>query len=146
MLVVSVPKDLTHIKTKVVWNFTKRQLICGSMALVTGLPVFFIFKTAWGVNAAAYCMIFVMIPWFLLAMYEKHGQPLEMVIWQIIRQKFLRPPVRIYRTDNFYTRNERKTQQRNKEEKSNESKSELTKTDTGRTEAALRPDTEIQRK
>ncbi len=47
-------------------------------------------------------MILVMLPFFLLAMYERHGQPLEVVLGQIIETMFLRPKVRPYQTSNFY--------------------------------------------
>ena len=33
-------------------------------------------------------MIVVMLPCFLVAMYEKHGQPLEVVVKNIIQTKF----------------------------------------------------------
>jgi hypothetical protein len=42
MAYVPVPKDLSNVKTKVMFNLTKRQLICFSMALVVGLPLFFL--------------------------------------------------------------------------------------------------------
>ena len=35
-------------------------------------------------------------------MYEKNGQPLEIIIGNILRVCFLRPKVRPYQTDNFY--------------------------------------------
>ena len=47
-------------------------------------------------------MIVVMLPCFLLAMYEKHGQPLEIVIKNVIQTKFIRPKERPYQTENFY--------------------------------------------
>ncbi|HBG3683035.1 TPA: PrgI family protein, partial [Clostridioides difficile] len=37
-----------------------------------------------------------------VAMYEKHGQPLEVVIKNIIQTKFTRPKVRPYQTENLY--------------------------------------------
>ena len=48
-------------------------------------------------------MIVVMLPCFLFAMYEKHGQPLEVVAKHIIQTKFIAPKERPYRTDNFYS-------------------------------------------
>lgn len=47
-------------------------------------------------------MIVVMLPFFLLAMYERHGQPLEVILGQIIQTMFLRPKERPYQTNNFY--------------------------------------------
>ena len=40
---------------------------------------------------------------FLLAMYEKNGKPLEVIIRQFVEVKFLRPKERPYHTNNFYT-------------------------------------------
>lgn len=44
MAYVTVPKDLTKIKSKVMFNLTKRQLICFSAAVAIGLPLFFLVK------------------------------------------------------------------------------------------------------
>ena len=86
MAYVPVPKDLSKIKTKVAFNLTKRQIICFAAALAMGLPLFFLLKDSAGTSMAAFAMIIVMLPCFLLAMYEKHGQPLEVVIKNVIRQ------------------------------------------------------------
>ena len=102
MAYVPVPKDLSKVKTKVVFNLTKRQLLCFAAALVIGLPLFFLLKGATGTSLAAFVMILVMLPCFLFAMYEKHGQPLETVIKNIVQTKFIRPKERPYQTNNFY--------------------------------------------
>ena len=41
MAYVNVPKDLTKIKSKVLFNLTKRQLICFGLAALMGVPLFF---------------------------------------------------------------------------------------------------------
>lgn len=102
MAYVPVPKDLSKVKTKVVLNLTKRQLFCFAAALVVGLPLFFLLKGSAGTSLAAFAMILVMLPCFLFAMYEKHGQPLETVIKNIVQTKFIRPKERPYQTNNFY--------------------------------------------
>lgn len=102
MAYVPVPKDLSKVKTKVVLNLTKRQLLCFAAALVVGLPLFFLLKGSTGTSLAAFAMILVMLPCFLFAMYEKHGQPLETVIKNIVQTKFIRPKERPYQTNNFY--------------------------------------------
>jgi len=48
-------------------------------------------------------MILIMMPFFLFAMYEKNGQPLEKILHNIIQVKFVRPKQRIYQTNNFYS-------------------------------------------
>ena len=103
MAYVPVPKDLSKAKTQVPLNLTKRQIICFAAALLMGLPLFFLLKDSAGTSVAAFVMILVMLPCFLFAMYEKHGQPLETLIKNIIQTKFVRPKERPYQTDNFYT-------------------------------------------
>ena len=91
MAYVPVPKDLSKVKTKVAFNLTKRQLICFAAALGAGLPLFFLLKGSAGTSLAAMAMIAVMLPCFLFAMYEKHGQPLEVIVKNIIQTQFIRP-------------------------------------------------------
>ena len=83
MAYVTIPKDLSRIQSKVLFGLTKRQVIC--------------------FGAAALCMILVMLPFFLFAMYEKNGQPLEVFLGRLIQNKFIRPKVRIYQTNNLYS-------------------------------------------
>lgn len=102
MAYVPVPKDLTKVKTKVAFNLTKRQLVCFGSGALIGVPLFFLLRGPAGNSAAALCMMLVMLPFFLLAMYEKNGQPLEKIIGNMIRVSFLRPRQRPYQTNNFY--------------------------------------------
>ena len=102
MAYVSVPKDLSTVKTKVVFNLTKRQLICFSAALAVGLPLFFLTKNSVGTSGSTLMMIFTMLPLFMFAIYEKHGQPLEVILKHYIEVRFLTPKQRPYKTDNFY--------------------------------------------
>ena len=102
MAYVPVPKDLSKVKTKVAFNLTKRQIVCFAAALLIGLPLFFLLKDSAGTSLAAMVMIVVMLPCFLVAMYEKHGQPLEVVVRNVVQTKFTRPKERPYRTENLY--------------------------------------------
>lgn len=102
MAYVPVPTDLTKVKTKVVFNLTKRQLICFSVGALIGIPLFFFLRAPVGNSAAAMLMMLVMLPFFMLAMYEKHGLPLEKIVSSIIKTAVIRPKQRPYRTNNFY--------------------------------------------
>ena len=104
---ISVPRDLTKVKSKVMFNLTKRQLICFGMATVIGVPSFFLLKSVTAVNTAVMGMMVIMMPFFFLAMYEKNGQPLEVILGHMIQAIFVRPKVRPYVTDNYYSALER---------------------------------------
>ena len=103
MAYVPVPKDLSKVKTKVAFNLTKRQIVCFAVALLLGLPLFFLLKDSTGTSLASMAMIAVMLPCFLLAMYEKQGLPLEKILRNMIRVYFIRPKHRPYETNNFYS-------------------------------------------
>ena len=103
MAYVPVPKDLNAVKTKVMFNLTKRQLICFGSGAAVGVPLFFLCKSFMNTSVAAIIMIIVMLPFMLMAMYEKNGQPLEKIVWNIVQVCFLRPKQRPYKTNNFYS-------------------------------------------
>lgn len=99
---IPVPRDLTRVKSKVLFNLTKRQLLCFGAAALIGVPVFFLIKSTGNISLATMSMIIVMLPLFFLAMYEKDGQPLEVIARHFIQARFIRPKVRPYQTNNYY--------------------------------------------
>ena len=94
MAFVSVPKDLTKVKNKIILNLTKRQLICFGLAAAVGVPFYFLTRGVIGSSNAATGMCLLMLPAFVFAMYEKDGLPLEKVLKNIIVVRFIRPSVR----------------------------------------------------
>ncbi len=99
---IPVPRDLTRVKSKILFNLTKRQLVCFGMAALIGVPYFFFIKRFSNTSLASMSMIIIMIPMFLLAMYERDGQPLEVIAKHFIESKIIRPRIRPYQTDNYY--------------------------------------------
>ena len=104
---ISVPRDLTKVKSKVMFNLTKRQLICFSVAALIGVPSFFLIKSVASLSVAAFCMIAIMMPFFFMALYEKNGQPLEVILKHFIEATFIRPKQRPYKINNYYSALER---------------------------------------
>ena len=102
MAYVPVPRDLAKVKNKVLFNLTKRQLLCFGGAGILGIPFYLLMRKVLGNTLSACLMMLIVLPFFLLAMYEKDGQPLEKVLRNMLRMKFQRPGVRPYRTENFY--------------------------------------------
>lgn len=99
---ISVPRDLTKVKSKIMFNLTKRQLICFSLAALIGVPSFFLLKSIGNSSMAAMGMMVIMMPLFFLAMYEKNGQTLEVFLGHFIEANFRRPKQRPYKTNNYY--------------------------------------------
>ena len=107
---ISVPRDLTKVKSKVMFNLTTRQLICFSVAALIGVPSFFLIKQIASTSTAAIGMMVIMMPFFFLAMYEKNGQHLEVILRHLIEATFVRPKERPYKTNNNYAALERYAQ------------------------------------
>ena len=99
---ISVPRDLTRVKSKVLFGLTKRQLICFGTGALIGVPVYFFVRAAGNLSLAALAMIVVMLPFFFFGLYERNGQPPEVVARHFYQARFVRPKVRPYQTNNYY--------------------------------------------
>lgn len=104
---VPVPKDLATVKTKVAFNLTKRQLICFGGAAAVGAPAYFLTRGFLGNSGAVMALLIAALPFFMFAMYEKNGQPLEKILKNYYNTRFKRPKMRPYQTNNLYAALER---------------------------------------
>ncbi len=102
MAYVPVPKDIANIKVKVAFGLTKRQIICFGSGALIGVPLFFLLKPLIGSSSATMVMMLVMLPLFFFGMYERHGQPLENVLDEMLYSMHFRPKHRPYETQNAY--------------------------------------------
>jgi len=101
MAYVNVPKDLSGIKSKIVFGLTKRQLLIFIPTIIIGLILFFLLRKPLGPTNAVALMMVITIPGFVLAMYERDGMYLDQKIRNIWRVTH-RPAIRRYETDNSY--------------------------------------------
>ena len=101
-LSVDVPKNLGVVKNKVALGLTKRQLICYPCGILLGVPTYFLTKGVIGGTLAALLMIALILPFFLLAHFERDDKPAEVVLREMIEHKYKRPQYRPYRTENLY--------------------------------------------
>lgn len=83
MAYVPVPKDLTKVKTKVMFNLTRRQLVCFTAGALVGVPLFFLLREPAGNSMAAMCMMLVMMPFFLLFLMHTAGRKAEPLTFTI---------------------------------------------------------------
>jgi len=103
MAYVTVPKDMTEIKPRLILNLTKRQIICFGAAAAVGAPLFLAFRGIIGNTGAMLLMTAAAIPAFFFAIYSKDGAiPAERYMLLVLRQMFFYPKIRVYRTQNMY--------------------------------------------
>ena len=97
-----VPKDVSAIKKKLVFNLTKRQIISFLLAGFAGFSVYSFLKNYMETDMAALVMTGVMMPFLFVGIYEKDGYPAEKIAYFMVRRIFLLPGIRPYKAVNFY--------------------------------------------
>ena len=50
---IPVPRDLTRVKSKILFNLTKRQLLCFGAGALIGVPSFFLLKAGGNTSMAS---------------------------------------------------------------------------------------------
>lgn len=100
---VTVPRDLSRVKAKVMFGLTKRQLICIGAAAGIGIPLYILTFPALGSDNASLLAMIPAVPFLIVGFYiSKDNQPLEKKILNYIRVRMVLPRVRPYKTENIY--------------------------------------------
>lgn len=94
--VVSIPKELKTIKSKLFLGLTKRQLIGFGIALAISLPVFFLLKS-FSLDIALYGLFFTACPAIFATIFTKDGMPAETWIKLYLEYKYLNPQKRYFK-------------------------------------------------
>ena len=99
---VAVPKELSGIKTKLVFNLTKRQLVCFGSGGFLGGCLYMATNEVVGTELSTFAMMVVLFPFLFFAMYEKEGFPAEKWLYLMLRQKFFTQSIRPYQSETIY--------------------------------------------
>ncbi|MEI3615374.1 PrgI family protein [Bacillus thuringiensis] len=128
--VVSIPKELKNIKSKLFFGLTKRQLIGFSIALALGLPVFFFLKN-FSLDVALYGLFFTASPVIFATIFTKDGMPAETWIKLYLEYKYLNPQKRYFKVSkrNVKVATERNMMNEKRKVRKNKSISSVAKTD-----------------
>ncbi|MED3090139.1 PrgI family protein [Bacillus toyonensis] len=94
--VVSIPKELKNIKSKLFLGLTKRQLIGFSIALAISFPVFFLLKS-FSLDVALFGLFFTACPAIFATIFTKDGMPAETWMKLYVEYKYLNPQKRTFR-------------------------------------------------
>lgn len=66
---VNITKDLTEVKSKVVFGLTRRQLIFFVLAALVAAPTYFLTRDSLGNDIALILLIVTALPFFFFALY-----------------------------------------------------------------------------
>lgn len=100
---VSVTKDLSAVKPKVVGNLTGRQIVFFVLGTVLGFTTYHASARLLGKEVAGFVMVIAVMPCFLFALYQKNGQPMEKLLKNYIETRLIRNKPRPYITENIYS-------------------------------------------
>lgn len=95
---VSIPKEITEYKEKILFGLSIRQLIFFSIALVVGVGVYFLSLFHLGKDLASYLTIIVVMPIFAVGFLQKDGYTFDKYIKIMLQHKFKRSK-RYYKTE-----------------------------------------------
>lgn len=127
-MIVPIPEDIYCYEHKVWGNFTKRQLICGTAALIVIFPIFIpVFLKTGNPRLAALLAMFAAMPILLCGIWKRDGQYIDKIIWYKFRERFKFPLKRKFIMTNLYEiiqQNQKEYEQANEESKGKHTKKE----------------------
>ena len=109
-ITVPIVKDPTKVKSRFIGSFSKRQIVCYGIAILMGVPFYFLTKDVLGKETSALIMVALMFPAIISSIYEKEGLPAEKYFIRYFRWKFIRPVNRAYKAENRFARQEKRKQ------------------------------------
>lgn len=102
-MIVQIPEDIYSYEHKVWGNFTKRQLICGAIALLIIFPIFIsVFLNTANPRLAAILSMLAAMPVLACGIIKKDGQHMEQILRYRYLQRFKYPQKRKFIMSNLY--------------------------------------------
>lgn len=96
MIECPMPQDVLKYKSKFIMNFSAREATC--ILIGAGLGLLGYFKLFESINGNL--RIYLSVPLFLIpfvfGFFRPLGQPLEIILKQVVVDNFLYPPTRVY--------------------------------------------------
>lgn len=101
MIEIEMSKDIQEYEPALIGPFTARQIICVTIAVSYGIPLFMALN---GMDIVARIMIvfFAMVPMGFFGWFKIYNLPLEIFLLLIIKNKIIRPQKRVYESGNIY--------------------------------------------
>lgn len=102
MAFVPIPRDLTEVKSKIMFNLTTRQLINFVVAGLLSIPIFILTRNLFGNEVSIFLVMLVAAPFMFFAFFEKDGLTGEKYLKKVIEFKYKSSRIRIYKNTNIY--------------------------------------------
>lgn len=102
MFDIQVPKEIKAYKEKIILGMTKRQLLFNSIAVALGIPLFLYGKKYLGEEITSWLVIIIIGSIAFFGYYNNNGLPAEKFLIAYLKNRFLCPSKRVYKTSSTY--------------------------------------------
>lgn len=99
---VEMSKNILTHKSKIIGNFSTREVVCGGIGALIALGIGFsgtIKGSNMTLNEKVMISFLFALPFFLIGFVKLYGQPLEKILPIIIYDNFIVPLIRPYKTE-----------------------------------------------
>ena len=99
---VEMSKNILTHKSKIIGNFSTREVVCGGIGALIALGIGFsgtIKGSDMTLNEKVMVSFLFALPFFLIGFVKLYGQPLEKILPIIIYDNFIVPLIRPYKTE-----------------------------------------------
>ena len=101
MFEVRMPKEIRAYKEKLFFNMTARQLICSSIAVLSGALIYVKGKDFFGRELSQWLVIIIGMSLGSLGFFSKNGMPIEQYVYAILKTLFIYPRKRVYKSEDL---------------------------------------------
>ncbi len=99
---VRVPRDIKKVKPKFLGPLNQRQTYTMAIGIGLGVLGYYLSKPYIGASNAMYVLMGIMLPIAFCGLFEKDNRYVEDMVRDFISVKFVRPGVRVFKTENLY--------------------------------------------
>lgn len=99
---VRVPRDIKKVKPKFLGPLSQRQTYSMGLGIGLGVLGYYISKPYIGASNAIFVLMVIMLPIVFCGLFEKDNRYIEDMVRDFINVKFIRPGVRVFKTENLY--------------------------------------------
>ncbi len=99
---VRVPRDIKKVKPKFLGPLNQRQTYTMALGIGLGVLGYYMSKPYIGASNAMFVLMGIMLPIAFCGLFEKDNRYVEDMVRDFINVKFVRPGVRVFKTENMY--------------------------------------------
>lgn len=102
MISIRIPKEIKEYKEKLILGLNLRQLIAAAVGVGIAVPLYLFGRKFIPTEVLSWLVIAIVLPCGAIGFFKHNGMPFEKFAVAMIRQMFLFPTKRVYKTEDFF--------------------------------------------